>query len=262
VIGACVGLAVSNRMSKSVHDVLGPVLSRDPLVAFELGLSPVVHRFVSSLEDKDPRTRDHVIRTAEMAVRVGERYRLSARQLRELGLAALLHDVGKLETPLEILDKPSRLTADEYEIVKLHAVAGERMLLAEPTLASVAPIVRAHHERIDGRGYPDGLAGDQVPLASRIVAVCDALDAMTHEHRFRQAMQPRMAFSVLREHAGSQWDEQVIAHVMAVLPAMPNIGELADVGRPADTNTLADIDLDAITADDVSELLIAVDAEI
>ncbi len=260
VLGACVGLAVSKRMARNVHDVLAPVLARDPLVAFELGLSPVVHRFVASIDDKDEQTRDHVIRTAEMAIRVGERFHLSARQLRELGLAALLHDVGKLETPVEILDKPSRLTAEEYEIVKQHAVAGERMLMEEATLVSIAPIVRSHHERIDGRGYPDGLVGNEIPLASRIIAVCDALDAMTHEHRFRAAMETGMAFSVLREHEGSQWDAQVIDHVLAVLPAMTIAGHLSDVGR-AD-RTLADVDINAIAVTDVSDLLIAVDAEI
>jgi HD-GYP domain-containing protein (c-di-GMP phosphodiesterase class II) len=260
VMGACVGLAVSKRMSRNVHDVLAPVLARDPLVAFELGLSPVVHRFVASIDDKDEQTRDHVVRTAEMAIRVGERCHLSARQLRELGLAALLHDVGKLETPSEILDKPSRLTPEEYEIVKLHAVAGERMLTAEPGLAAVATIVRSHHERIDGRGYPDGLVGDEIPLASRIIAVCDALDAMTHEHRFRAAMQPGMAFSVLREHQGSQWDAQVIDHVMAVLPAMATAGQLSDVGRGQRTHDR--IAINATGVEDVDDLLISVDAEI
>jgi putative nucleotidyltransferase with HDIG domain len=262
VLGACLGLAVTQRMSTSTHDVLAPVLIRDPLVAFELGLSPVVHRFVASLEGKDPGTRDHVIRTAEMAVRIGERYRLPARQLRELGLAALLHDVGKLETPVEILDKPSRLTFDEYEVVKQHAVIGEQMLAAEPTLASIAPIVRSHHERIDGRGYPDGLTGSAIPLASRIIAACDALDAMTHEHRFRPAMQPAMAFSVLREHAGSQWDAQVIDHVTAVFPTMATMAGLAEVGRDDGNDGRREIEVNAITAEDVNELLIAVDAEI
>jgi putative nucleotidyltransferase with HDIG domain len=262
VMGACAGLAVTQRMSQNALDVLAPVLVRDPLVAFELGLSPVVHRFVASLEDKDPDTRDHVIRTAEMAVRIGERYRLPARQLRDLGLAALLHDVGKLETPVEILDKPSRLTVDEYEIVKQHAVVGADMLAAEPTLASIAPIVRSHHERIDGGGYPDGLEGNAIPLASRIIAACDALDAMTHEHRFRAAMQPAMAFSVLREHAGSQWDRQVIDHVIAVFPTMAAMAGLTEVGRAEDASERARFDVNAIDAEDVNELLLAVDAEI
>ena len=262
VLGACIAMGVSNRMSKTAHDVLAPVLTRDPLVAFELGLSPVVHRFVASLEDKDPETRDHVVRTAEMAVRVGERYHLSARRLRDLGLAALLHDLGKLETPAEILEKPSRLTAEEYEIVKLHAVDGERMLRAEPTLTDVATIVRSHHERIDGRGYPDGLVGQEIPLAARIIAVCDALDAMTHEHRFRRAMSPAMAFSVLREHAGSQWDAKVIDHVMAVLPAMDIAQGLVAVGKSVSSGADVAVESDPNLVDDLNDLLISVDAEI
>jgi putative nucleotidyltransferase with HDIG domain len=262
VLGACIAMAVSKRMSTTAHDLLAPVLTRDPLVAFELGLSPVVHRFVASLEDKDPETRDHVIRTAEMAMRVGERFRLPARQLRDLGLAALLHDIGKRDTPTEILEKPSRLTAEEYEIVKRHAVDGERMLLAEPTLADVAAIVRSHHERIDGRGYPDGLVGDTIPLAARIIAVCDALDAMTQEHRFRRALAPSMAFSVLREHAGSQWDARVIEAVMAVLPAMANRQGLVAVGKSVEARAVPEIDTNTILVDDVNELLVAVDAQI
>jgi putative nucleotidyltransferase with HDIG domain len=253
-------MAVSKRMSKTAHAVLAPVLTRDPLVAFELGLSPVVHRFVASLEAKDGETRDHVIRTAEMAVRVGERFHLPARQLRDLGLAALLHDIGKLDTPLEILEKPTRLTPEEYAIVKQHAVDGERMLLAEATLADVAAIVRSHHERIDGQGYPDGLSGDAIPLAARIIAVCDAFDAMTHEHRFREAMVPSMAFAVLREHAGSQWDAKVIEHVIAVLPAIENGHGLVAVGKDASSGR--QIESNATPAEDVNELLIAVDAEI
>jgi HD-GYP domain-containing protein (c-di-GMP phosphodiesterase class II) len=257
VLGASVGLIVAKSFSKSANEVLGPVLARDPLVAFELGLSPVVHRFVASLEDKDQLTRDHVVRTAEMAVRVGERFHMSARDLRDLGLAALLHDVGKLNIPDEILTKPSSLTPEEYELVKLHTVDGEEMLLAEETLGSVAPIVRSHHERIDGGGYPDGLAGNDIPLASRIIAVCDAFDAMTHDRQYRRGMPMKMAFAVLREHAGTQWDAAVIDQVMAVLPSMPSVPGLDEVGRSADQALH-----DAVVPDDVGALLVAVDAEI
>lgn len=257
VLGASVGLIVAKSFSKSANEVLGPVLARDPLVAFELGLSPVVHRFVASLENKDQLTRDHVVRTAEMAVRVGERFHMPARDLRDLGLAALLHDVGKLNIPDEILTKPSSLTAEEYELVKLHTIDGEEMLLAEETLASVAPIVRSHHERIDGGGYPDGLAGNDIPLASRIIAVCDAFDAMTHDRQYRRGMPMKMAFAVLHEHAGSQWDAAVIEQVMAVLPSMPTLPGLDEVGRSAEQ-----AQRDGAIPDDVSALLVAVDAEI
>jgi HD-GYP domain-containing protein (c-di-GMP phosphodiesterase class II) len=260
VIGACIGLSVTICMSKTALELLDPVLTRDPLVAFELGLSPVVHDFVASLEDKDPITRDHVIRTAELAVRVGERFRLSARDVRDLGLAALLHDVGKVNVPDEILKSPGRLTAEEFEVIKLHTVDGEQMLLSDPTLASAAHIVRSHHERIDGRGYPDGLIGNEIPLPSRIIAVCDALDAMTNDSHYRGAMSSKMAFAVLREHAGAQWDESVIDQVIAVLPTMPQIDKLEAVGRTDSDADSARSDYDV--PDDIGDLLALVDAEI
>ena len=256
VIGACGGLAISKRMSPSAQDLLAPVLTRDPLVAFELGLSPVVHQFVADLEAKDEITRDHVVRTGELAMRVGERFRLSGVELRDLGLAAMLHDVGKVRVPDEILKKPGRLTEAEYELMKQHPADGEAMLRAEPTLAAAATIVRSHHERFDGGGYPDGLAGRDIPLASRIIAACDALDAMTHDRQYRTAMPIPMAFAILREHAGSQWDEAVIEQVIAAVGTMPMISTFDGVGRADGT-----FDLDSIP-DDVSELLVAVDAEI
>jgi HD-GYP domain-containing protein (c-di-GMP phosphodiesterase class II) len=261
VIGACVGMAVSKRMSKSAQDILSPILVRDPLVAFELGLSPIVHRFVSDLERKDQITRDHVIRTGELALRVGERMHLSARELRTLGLAAMLHDVGKLNTPDSVLKKPATLTVEEYEVIKLHPTDGEQMLAAEPTLAGAAPIVRAHHERMDGRGYPDGLVGDAIPLAARIIAVCDAIDAMTHDRPYRKALSVSMAFAILREHAGSQWDQDVVQQVMATLPSMAPAGTLQAVGRPAAPPDLS-LDEQLVIPDDLGAILAAVDAEI
>lgn len=259
VLGVCVGLAVSRFMSRSAQDLLAPVLARDPLVAFELGLSPTVHRFVADLELKDQMTRDHVVRTGELALRVGERFRLSGSELRDLALAAMLHDVGKLYTPDEILKKPASLTTAEYEVIKLHPVHGEEMLAAEPALARAARIVRHHHERMDGRGYPDGLVGQQIPLASRIIAACDALDAMTHDRQYRRAMPIRLAFAILREHAGSQWDPAVVEQVIAVLPTMPTVSGLDEVGRRAAAVDRVPSDISEI---DVSELLVTVDAEI
>jgi HD-GYP domain-containing protein (c-di-GMP phosphodiesterase class II) len=266
VTGACLGLALSRRMSKHARDLFGPVISRDPLIAFELGLSPTVHQFVAALEAKDQITRDHVVRTAEMAIRVGERFQLDGRSLRDLGLAALLHDVGKLRVPDAVLTKPARLTPEEYEIIKRHAVDGEQMLAAERTLASVAPLVRSHHERIDGAGYPDGLTGAQIPLASRIIAVCDAFDAMTNDRQYRSALPVGLAFAVLSENAGSQWDPNVIEHAMAVFSTMPSPSALGDIGRggvsePVRTAMIAGAP-GAVMPDDVDALLAAVDVEI
>lgn len=257
VVGACVGLAVARRLSPTAREVLAPVLVRDPLVAFELGLSPTVHRFVADLEEQDEQTRDHVVRTGELAMRVGERLHITGRQLRDLGLAAMLHDVGKLNVPDEVLTKPARLTEDEYEVMKLHPVYSERMLRSEPTLAGAADIVRSHHERMDGSGYPDGLVGSEIPLAARIISACDAMDAMTHDRPWRPAMPVKLAFAVLREHAGLQWDPEVVRHVVAVLPSMPTVSTFDEVGRHIDEAELA-----AAIPADVTELLAAVDAEI
>ena len=255
VIGACLSLTATQRLSPSARDVLAPILTRDPLVAFELGLSPVVHRFVADLDVKDVLTRDHVVRTGELAMRVGEKFRMSAVELRDLGLAAMLPDVGKVNVPDAILKKPARLTAAEYEVMKAHPVDGESMLAAEPALASAARIVRSHHERFDGAGYPDGLVGREIPLPSRIIAVCDALDAMTHDRQYRRAMPLSMAFAILREHAGSQWDEQVVDQVMAVVSSMPMANTFDRVGRGDDLELMS-------IPDDIGELLLVVDAEI
>jgi HD-GYP domain-containing protein (c-di-GMP phosphodiesterase class II) len=188
-------------------------------------------------------------------MQVGERFRLSAPELRDLGLAAMLHDVGKVNVPDAILKKPARLTAAEYDLMKSHTVDGESMLAADPALTSAARIVRSHHERFDGAGYPDGLVGREIPLASRIIAVCDALDAMTHDREYRRAMPLNMAFAILREHAGSQWDEQVVEQVMAAVPSMPMVNAFDRVGRDDDLERTS-------IPDDISELLLVVDAEI
>lgn len=269
VIGACVGLGVSKRMSPTALDVLSPILSRDPLAAFELGLSPIVHQFVADLETKDQITRDHVIRTGELALRVGERLGLASRELRDLGLAAMLHDIGKVNTPDEILMKPARLTPEEYDVIKGHTVDGEAMLSAEPALAAAAQIVRSHHERVDGRGYPDGLRGEEIPVGSRIIAVCDAIDAMTHDRPYRKALPIQLGFAILREHAGSQWDTDVVHATIATLPDMPAMSRLDNVGRGLSMLGIVVAEADDATADvmagipdDVSELLAALDAEI
>ncbi|MDJ0770954.1 MAG: HD-GYP domain-containing protein [Ilumatobacter sp.] len=251
LVGTCAGMVLSKGMNRTTHDVLAPVLVRDPFVAFELGLSPVVHRFVADLERKDATTREHVIRTGEMAIRLGERFHLSGARLRNLGLAAMLHDVGKLEIDDEILKKPGRLTTDEYEVMKEHVLHSESMLLAEPTLAAAAPIVRAHHERMDGQGYPDGLRGADIPLDSRIIAVCDAFDAMTHDRPYRTGVSVATALSVLREHTGSQWDADVIDRLVLVLADLPSAPAQRQEPQTA-----------AVAGDEARELVAAIDAEI
>ena len=141
VFAGCWGVYRSHRLQESIVDVLAPVVALDPLVALEVGLAPVVHRFVAALDAKDPITRDHVVRTAVLAVRVGQRIGLPARRLREVGLGALLHDIGKLDVPDAVLTKPDRLTPDEYRAMQRHTIAGDELVRAVPALVTIAPLV-------------------------------------------------------------------------------------------------------------------------
>jgi HD-GYP domain-containing protein (c-di-GMP phosphodiesterase class II) len=215
VSAATIGALVVYRRTSSVHDVVAPILAVEPLGALEVGLDPIVHRFVADLEAKDPITRDHVIRTAALAIRLGEELRLHPVDLRRLGLAAMLHDVGKLEIPDDILNKPSPLTDQEFDVMKQHPVIGARLVAA--TIPEVGPGIRGHHERFDGRGYPDGLVGDDIPFDARLVAVCDAFDAIANTRQYRDGLGRDEAIRILSEHAGTQWDEQLVTTLVAVV---------------------------------------------
>lgn len=239
VLLACTALVFGYRQDRHMSDLLAPVLAREPLVALRLGLSPVVHRFVADLNTKDDLTRDHVLRVAELAMRAGQRADLPPLRLRWLGLGAMLHDIGKLETPLAILTKPGPLTETETHTMREHAAAGARLLANEADLAPCAPFVEAHHERVDGHGYPRGLQGEQIPFEARLISVCDAFDAMAHTRHYRNGMGAERAIAILNEHAGSQWDEQCVALVAEEIRHGSSRSVLGDVGlsEPVATRT-------------------------
>ncbi len=216
VAAATIVGAIVYRRTRSATQVMGPVLAIDPMSALELGLHPVVHRFVADLESKDQITRDHVIRTAALVVEVGERLDLSTKDLVAAGIGGVLHDIGKLEIPNEILTKPGRLTDEEFATIRTHPLLGEMILSGHPHLACAIPAVRWHHERIDGRGYPDSLVAEKIPLVARIVAACDAFDAMTVTRHYRGAMPVARAHEILRDLSGQQWDADVVAAVLSV----------------------------------------------
>lgn len=223
VLFAAGGLLWAHWRDRSLAFALAPVLSREPLAAFELGLTPVVHDFIAALERKDAVTRMHVVRVAELAMRAGQRGGLDAVSLRAVALGGLLHDVGKLLTPDSILTKSASLTGGERELIERHPGDGAAMLAPYPHLAEVAPVVRAHHERPDGGGYPDGLRGPEIPLAASIVSVVDAWDAMVSDRPYRAGMPHQRAEAILRDGAGSQW---LPAAVDALLGAVAADGPL------------------------------------
>jgi diguanylate cyclase (GGDEF)-like protein len=178
------------------------------------------------LETKDAYTADHADEVAELALQAGRDLGLSDAQLRPLRYCALLHDIGKIGVRSEILTKPGRLTPSEFEEIKEHSAIGDALLQRIPLLTDVAPLVRAVHERYDGAGYPDGLHGNAIPLPSRIVAVCDALHAMTSDRPYRTARPLDTALAELRRCAGTQFDPEVVD---AVVAAQAATGVLAGV---------------------------------
>jgi diguanylate cyclase (GGDEF)-like protein len=165
------------------------------------------------LETKDAYTADHADEVADLALQTGRDLGLSDAELRPLRYCALLHDIGKIGVRSDLLTKPGRLTPEEFEEIKEHSAIGAALLQRIPLLTTVAPLVRAVHERYDGAGYPDGLSGDAIPLPARIVAVCDALHAMTSDRPYREARPVEIALTELRRCAGTQFDPEVVEAV-------------------------------------------------
>ena len=217
VLVATVAAAVVYQRSRSMVSVLAPVVAVEPIAALDVGMHPDVIDFVAELDTKDPMTRDHVVRTAELAIQVAALMRLPAESQRDAGLVGALHDIGKLQIPDEILTKPGALDDAERAVMQTHAALGGTILESSKALCSLAPVVRAHHERVDGGGYPDRLAGEDIPLLARIVSVCDAYDAMAYTRRYRSGMPLEQVTGILREHAGTQWDPLVVQAVITIV---------------------------------------------
>ena len=180
-----------------------------------------------TLAEREPDLRAHVADVSSLAVRVGERLGLLPDELEELRLAAELHDVGKLAIPDVVLQKAGTLDATEWGFIHSHTLIGQRILSSAPALRPVGAIVRSTHENWDGTGYPDGLAGEEIPLAARIIGACDAYSAMTSNRPYRSARTPAEAVAELRRCADGQFDRTVVQLLCAVL---------ADEDRPAPTS--------------------------
>jgi putative nucleotidyltransferase with HDIG domain len=170
------------------------------------------------VEADDGYTGEHSKGVVALAMEVGEALGLDAAQQRNLEFGALLHDVGKVAIPKEIINKPGKLDPSEWAIIKTHTFEGQRMLdRVGGFMREVGLIVRSHHERWDGAGYPDGLAGEQIPLESRIVSCCDTWNAMTTTRSYRPAMSPEEAVAEMRRCAGTQLDPRVVQVVLQIV---------------------------------------------
>jgi HD-GYP domain-containing protein (c-di-GMP phosphodiesterase class II) len=176
-----------------------------------------VEALANALEANDEYTSTHARWITDLALKVGGALGLDDEGLKKLELGALLHDIGKIGIPSEILTKPGRLTADERAIMETHPELGERIIAPIDRLQSVRAIVRHCHERWDGRGYPDSVTGEKIPIEARIIFVCDAYHAMTTDRPYRKRLSHPEAVRRLRESAGTQFDPHVVEVALAVL---------------------------------------------
>ena len=171
---------------------------------------------VQVLAERDVTLSAHTSRVAELASATAESLGVAEAEVTRIGLAAQLHDIGKTAIPESILSKPSALNDEEWAFMRRHTLIGERIIAAAPSLAHTANLVRSSHEWLDGTGYPDGLAGEDIPLGSRIIAVCDAYDAMVAPRPYRSQSHPRAGNLELRRCAGTQFDPAVVEAFCAI----------------------------------------------
>jgi putative two-component system response regulator len=197
----------------------------------------VLFALARAVEAKSPYTHGHAERAAAYALLLADEIRLDRSQREILRQGALLHDIGKISIPDVILDKPGALTADEYEIVKQHTVQGARIVEPLRSLRETVPLIRSHHERLDGRGYPDGLRANEIPPLVRILAVVDVYDALSSLRPYRAAIPLPACLSILRESAaGGGLDGDLVERFANVLGAHSSPGPDMEAARPGPDN--------------------------
>jgi putative two-component system response regulator len=189
-----------------------------------LAVSPDTERHLFALaaaaEAKDAYTERHAERVAKIALRLGTRLGLQESDLVALYRGGLIHDIGKLGVPEAILLKPGPLNAQEERQMRAHPVIGESIVKRLPSATDVLIIIRNHHERFDGGGYPDGLSGYKIPLLARIVSVCDAYDALANDRPYRARHTSQEAVDTMMRGAGQQWDRELVSLLLSELPAI------------------------------------------
>ena len=211
-------LATLQRIADQTAIAVANARQRDSLrrLSFETAIG-----LAEAIESRDPYTGDHCSRLSGYAGAIGTALGLGRKELEVLCLGAALHDIGKIVVPDEILKKPAALTPAEFAVIKQHCYQGGQICKRVSALRAAFPIVYHHHERFDGRGYPDGLAGDAIPFDARIVSVADAFDAITSDRPYRKAAPVEEARAILRDGAGSQWDPAIVEKFLALPQTAP-----------------------------------------
>jgi len=178
--------------------------------------------WLTRIKDRDEYTAEHCLRVAVMAIAFGRHLNLPDEELSLIGMCGMLHDVGKMVIPNEVLNKPGRLTAEEYEVMKTHSEEGGRLLSEQSGLdPSIITAARHHHERLDGMGYPSGLQAEKIPLYTRMITIVDAYDAISSARCYKKATTPAEALRILYDNRGSQFDPDLLQHFILMVGIVP-----------------------------------------
>jgi putative two-component system response regulator len=207
------------REDQRVHDALQLAVRRQTRRVRRTFLSAIAS-LVRTVEERDPYTAGHARRVRRYALHLAAVLGLDSRRRRQVGLAAMLHDIGKVGIPDAILHKPDRLTPEEDRIIRSHPEVGERILAPIVRSPAVLAAIRGHHERLDGSGYPDGLLGEQIPLLARLIAIPDCYDALTTARAYRPALPTQEALAMLEADAGSHFDPALVRMFLRVAPEL------------------------------------------
>lgn len=191
-------LAEQHQIAQETIELLNSQLKRSNLYS--------IMALIEALNAKDPYTRSHCERVSSYSILIAKALQLSPEEVDAIYLASFLHDIGKIGVHENILNKASHLTDEEYRLVKSHADISSQIVSQIPNLTHLAPMVKHHHERHDGMGYPDGLKGDNIPLGARILSIADAFDAMTSSRPYRTAFKPKEALTEIKQRSGHQFD--------------------------------------------------------
>ena len=186
-----------------------------------------------AIDRRDPYTADHSLRVTELSVRIAEVYGMNERDIERLRIAARVHDIGKIGIGDDVLNKAGRLTDEEWAVMKGHPIISEQLLSPYRQFRHETGIVRSHHERWDGKGYPDGLVGASIPLAARIIAVADTYDAMTTSRPYRPGLSRQIAVDEIRSGALTQFDPQVVASFLQIVDEWSKIRSIGSEDQTA-----------------------------
>jgi len=233
--GAVYAIVTEYRRVRLLEETLEGVRLHEDMEHITRGYPEALRALVAAVEAKDAHTHGHSARVAEYSVRLGQQMGLGPTRLRELAQGAMLHDIGKIGTADAVLNKPGPLTPQERAWIEQHPVAGWEIVRQAPSLRAALSVVRHHHERWDGGGYPDGLSGEDIPLLARLAAVADVWDALTSARAYRPAWAPARALDHIVAGAGTQFDPacvEAFLHVLA-LQGIASTGETASAETTA-----------------------------